>query len=83
MRAISFSKKDLLCIILLNAINEVVMRQCPKCESTRISKEKWHEAVPNAFEIGGDAALGQTGDLVCNDCGFASSPGCFQKKDAE
>lgn len=59
------------------------MRQCPECGSTNISKEKWHEAVPNAFEIGGNAALGQTGDLKCNHCGFTSSPSCFQKKDSE
>lgn len=56
------------------------MKECPECGSSRISKEKWHEAVPNAFEIGGDAALGQTGDLKCNDCGHTSSPSCFEKK---
>ena len=59
------------------------MKQCPKCKSTLVSKEKWHEAIPDAFEIGGGAALGQTGDLVCNDCGFTSSPDCFQKKESE
>lgn len=59
------------------------MKECPKCSSTNISKEKWHEAVPDAFSIGGSAAYGQTGDLVCNDCGHTSSPSCFEKKNEE
>ncbi len=32
------------------------------------------------FKNGGGAALRKTGDLVCNDCGFTSSPRCFPKK---
>lgn len=56
------------------------MRSCPKCKSTSISKERWHEAVPDAFAIGGSAAYGQTGDLVCNSCGFTSSPSSFEEK---
>ncbi len=59
------------------------MRACPKCGSSRISKEKWHDAVPNAFQIGGQAALGQTGDLKCDDCGYASSPSSFEKKEKD
>ncbi len=59
------------------------MRQCPKCKSTRISTEKWHEAMPNDFKNGGIAALRKTGNLVCNDCRFTSSPRCFPKKDVE
>lgn len=63
--------------------SEAVMKQCPKCESTSISKEKWHEAFPNAFQLGGDAAHAQSGDLKCNDCGYTSTPSCFQKKKPE
>lgn len=59
------------------------MKQCPKCGSTSISKEEWHDAVPNAFEIGGNAALGKTGDLICNDCKFSSSPDSFKKKEGK
>ena len=58
------------------------MKTCPECDSTSVSKEKWHDAVPNAFAIGGDAAHGQTGDLVCNECKYTSSPNMFEKKDA-
>ncbi|WP_447027754.1 hypothetical protein [Vibrio parahaemolyticus] len=57
------------------------MKKCPKCNSSSISKEKWHQAVPNAFELGGQSAHGQTGDLVCNDCGYTSTPSCFESKD--
>ncbi len=39
--------------------------------------------MPNAFKNVGGAALSKTGDLVCNDCGFTSSPRCFPKKDGE
>jgi len=53
------------------------MRSCPKCKSIQISKELWHQVVPNAFAIGGDAAHGQTGDLVCDSCGFSGSPNSF------
>jgi len=56
------------------------MKTCPECGSTNIVKEKWHDAVPNAFGIGGDAALGQTGDLLCADCKYSSSPSCFSVK---
>lgn len=56
------------------------MRACPKCKSTKISKERWHEAVPNAFAIGGDAANGKTGDLVCNSCGFTGMPSSFDQE---
>lgn len=59
------------------------MKTCPECGSSNISKEKWHDAVPNAFEIGGSAALGQTGDLVCNDCKFTSSPSCFKSNSTD
>ncbi|WP_017005150.1 deoxycytidylate deaminase [Enterovibrio norvegicus] len=48
-----------------------------------VGKEKWHDAVTSAFQIGGDAALGNTGDLICNDCGFTSSPSCFKKEDSQ
>ncbi|WP_109402667.1 hypothetical protein [Proteus terrae] len=57
------------------------MNRCPKCGSVHISKERWHDAVPNAVEIGGDAAFGKTGDLVCDNCGFTSSPDSFESKD--
>ena len=56
------------------------MKQCPKCSSTNISKEKWHDAVQNAFSIGGQAAHGQTGDLVCNECKYTSSPSSFRSE---
>jgi predicted nucleic-acid-binding Zn-ribbon protein len=59
------------------------MRTCPKCRSTNVSKEKWHDAVPNAFELGGSAALGQTGDLICNDCKYTSTPSAFVSTDKE
>lgn len=45
-----------------------------------VIKERWHHAVKNAFEIGGDAAHGQTGDLLCADCKYSGSPSEFERK---
>lgn len=59
------------------------MKKCPKCESVKISKERWHDAVTDAFSVGGSAANGQTGDLICNDCKYTSSPGSFEDKSEE
>ncbi len=59
------------------------MRKCPKCQSNRISKEKWKEAMPHTFKGGTVAALSKTGNLMCNECGFVSSSFCFPKKDDE
>ncbi|ENP8456750.1 hypothetical protein ACEI25_003425 [Photobacterium damselae] len=55
------------------------MKQCPKCGSSNIHKEEWHDAVSNAFEIGGSAALGKTGDYVCMDCKYTAPSNEFYK----
>ena len=54
------------------------MNKCPKCGSSNINKEEWHDIVPNAYKIGGSAANGKTGDLVCNDCKYTSTPDSFK-----
>lgn len=59
------------------------MNECPKCGSTSISKEQWHDVVDNAFQIGGSAAHGQTGDLICNSCKYTSSRSSFEKKKSD
>ncbi|EGQ7820066.1 Eag protein [Vibrio parahaemolyticus] len=59
------------------------MKTCPKCGSHNIEKERWHHAVKDAFEMGGDAALGQTGDLFCADCKYTSTPNEFEESSSE
>jgi predicted nucleic-acid-binding Zn-ribbon protein len=56
------------------------MSQCPKCGSHNIQKEEWRDTVPNAVKIGGSAAFGKTGDLICIDCRYTSSPSSFEPK---
>lgn len=59
------------------------MKTCPECGSSNIEKERWHHAVKDAFEMGGSAALGQTGDLFCVDCKYTGTPNEFENNSGE
>lgn len=67
--------------VSIYTVNEVVMRQCPRCKSIKIHKEKWREAIINDFKNCKVAGVSKTGNLMCDDCRFTSSPQCFTKKD--